>query len=272
LHPTNAWRLRGGVDFDFATNQIIPPAGFLVLVGFDPAADDLKRSTFQTRYGAQATLTGPWIGKLSNSGETLELFAPDNPQTIAPEVGFVPYVSVERVTYANTPPWALGADGTGFSLRKFNPAAFSDDPANWIAAAPTCGGNGAVADSDGDGIPDDWESRFGLTNGVNDAGLDPDHDGLSNLQEYLANTDPKDPGSRLQIAAILPATNAIEIHFIAAPQRSYSLMFADPGSPSTWRKLADINAEAQLRNVTLTDPLNIGPGGRLYRLVTPRLP
>lgn len=47
------------------------------------------------------------------------------------------------------------------------------------------------ADTDRDGLPDDWELARGLspTNAV-DAGLDSDCDGTSNLQEYSAGTDP----------------------------------------------------------------------------------
>ncbi|MBI3209703.1 MAG: hypothetical protein HYZ37_12495 [Candidatus Solibacter usitatus] len=46
-------------------------------------------------------------------------------------------------------------------------------------------------DSDGDGIPDDWEDQFGLdkTNPA-DANADPDGDGYTNIEEYLNNTNP----------------------------------------------------------------------------------
>ncbi len=46
-------------------------------------------------------------------------------------------------------------------------------------------------DDDNDGIPDVWETTYGL-NPLNaeDAGLDSDGDGLTNLQEYLAGTNP----------------------------------------------------------------------------------
>jgi hypothetical protein len=46
------------------------------------------------------------------------------------------------------------------------------------------------ADSDGDGIPDDVEQRFGMdANNPTDALDDPDHDGLTNLQEYQHGTE-----------------------------------------------------------------------------------
>jgi hypothetical protein len=50
---------------------------------------------------------------------------------------------------------------------------------------------GAAGDSDGDGIPDDYETANGLNpSDPNDAGLDPDGDGLFNLQEFQTGTDP----------------------------------------------------------------------------------
>jgi hypothetical protein len=48
-----------------------------------------------------------------------------------------------------------------------------------------------LPDTDGDGIPDWWESRYGLDRlSQNDAALDPDADGLSHLKEFLNATDP----------------------------------------------------------------------------------
>jgi type VI secretion system secreted protein Hcp len=46
-------------------------------------------------------------------------------------------------------------------------------------------------DSDGDGMPDWWEIEFGLDPLTPDGGADADQDGATNLEEFLAGTNPK---------------------------------------------------------------------------------
>lgn len=51
----------------------------------------------------------------------------------------------------------------------------------------------AVADTDGDGIPDEWEKRYGLNPAdPSDAAADTDGDGFTNAEEFAAKTDPTD--------------------------------------------------------------------------------
>ena len=63
------------------------------------------------------------------------------------------------------------------------------------------------SDEDDDGMPQDWEEKYGLDLQRNDSDEDPDGDLFTNHQEYLAGTHPKDPGSRPENHA--PATPAL---------------------------------------------------------------
>ena len=45
-------------------------------------------------------------------------------------------------------------------------------------------------DADGDGMPDSWESIYGLNLLSDDSSLDPDGDGLNNIAEYTSSTHP----------------------------------------------------------------------------------
>ena len=84
-------------------------------------------------------------------------------------------------------------DGAGFSLvivdEKADPDAWSDK-SNWKPSFVTF-----LADSDHDGLPDEWEILYGLNPKAADATLDSDGDTMSNLAEYIAGTDPTDPSS-----------------------------------------------------------------------------
>ena len=57
-------------------------------------------------------------------------------------------------------------------------------------------GNNADPDDDNDGIPDTYETANGLDPLIDDAGLDADGDGFTNLREFEAGSDPQDPASR----------------------------------------------------------------------------
>jgi len=58
-------------------------------------------------------------------------------------------------------------------------------------------------DANANGLPDAWERTFFGTLGVN-PNADPDGDGMSNKQEYLAGTNPTNSASNLKITAFDP--------------------------------------------------------------------
>jgi pectate lyase len=60
-----------------------------------------------------------------------------------------------------------------------------------IGGYPEYKGGKAPVDSDHDGMPDEWEKKYGLNpNDAGDASLDKDGDGYTNVEEYLNGTDP----------------------------------------------------------------------------------
>lgn len=87
----------------------------------------------------------------------------------------------------------------------------------WTSTVAASGGwaqitpGAAKADSDNDGMPDEWESRFRGTNPrVWDANADPDGDGYPNIEEYLnwaARDDVRYSGKLTSGTARLPASN-----------------------------------------------------------------
>lgn len=63
--------------------------------------------------------------------------------------------------------------------------------------------NLALIDSNGNGLPDFWEDQYFGGLGV-DPSRDTDGDGLPNLDEYKAGTNPTDPSSRFAFIDVAP--------------------------------------------------------------------
>jgi hypothetical protein len=237
------------------------PGELLLLTAIEP---EVFRQNYQVPVGVQ--VLGPYAGRLDNTGERLTLEAPDRPNLDA-----VPYVAAEVVRYNDRLPWPPAADGGGLSLQRLSASAYGDDPVNWPAAGPTPGQFFELADSDGDGMPDTWETTYGTQPFVPDGDEDPDDDGSTNREEFLAGTHPHDPASALRLESLtVDADNAI-LQFFAASNRTYSVLHKPSLMTGDWLKLMDVPAYPTNRMVGITNMLS-GEATHFYRLVTPAQP
>ncbi len=118
----SGWSLAGGVDFRFAEGTVLPGGGYLV-VAVNPAA--LVAATGATN------VFGPFTGRLSNSGETLELR--NNNQRL-----------MDSVRYRTSGDWPVAADGAGPSLAKRKVHLASEPAESWRASAQVGGTPGTV--------------------------------------------------------------------------------------------------------------------------------
>jgi len=127
-----------------------------------------------------------------------------------------------------------------------------------------------LSDSDHDGMPDSWEAINGLTVGADDAESDSDGDGATNLQEYLAGTNPQDPASYLKL--IIGDIPSPRLEFFAVSNKTYSILWNPWPTAPSWNKLVDFTAVPTNRTIRFADPVTSFESQRYYRLVTPQRP
>jgi uncharacterized repeat protein (TIGR01451 family) len=122
------------------------------------------------------------------------------------------------------------------------------------------------SDRDHDGMPDQWEVENGLNpDDASDAPLDPDGDGMTNLQEYLAGTNPHDGGSLLQITRVLVIGREVHIFFTAVSGKRYRLERMVNGPAESWVPVLDCAAGATTE-LEVIDLLPAGETTRIYRV------
>ncbi len=271
---TNTWRIAGGIDFTFPTNQSLAANARLLLVSFDPS-DPSELAWFSATYSVPTNVAiyGPYSGALDSAGDNLKLLKPDPPQTAPhPDAGFVPYILVEHVDYLPATPWPTNGIATGASLQRATAGLFANEPLNWFNAAPTAGTG--PADADADGLPDYWEIAHNLnpldSTGINGAQGDADGDGQPNLSEFLSGTNPRISIDVLKLSSVGIRTNNLVFSVPTLSGYSYSVLYRGNLTNSAWQKLLDFPADASPATREIIDPLS-GPA-RFYRVTTPAWP
>jgi titin len=115
-----------------------------------------------------------------------------------------------------------------------------------------------TTDSVGDGIPDAWRAAFfgspgNTTNSQSCATCDLDGDGLTNLQEFHAGTNPTNSASVIRITVVQPSGADVVVSFPSVPGKIYRVEMKDDVTLATWTLLADqITGTGNL--ISITDP------------------
>ncbi len=146
------WRLRGGINFDFAESVRLGAGETIVVVSFNPdtPANADRAAAYRAHYGvgADVTLVGGFSGQLSDRGEAIRLLRADVPAPDNPLI--TPRPVEDEVVYDDLAPWPVSTDGAGDSLQRAAPVFAGSSPASWQAAPPTPGVVSVAASVPGD--------------------------------------------------------------------------------------------------------------------------
>lgn len=126
-------------------------------------------------------------------------------------------------------------------------------------------GNPLDGDSDSDGVPDWWESKHYLSLTLADAHTDIDADGGGSFYEWVADTDPNDPLSKLTLLAFRRSAQ-IEIDFgITSVNRRYWIEASTSAMHGDWSPATDPPVVGIGGDMSLTTPATFGPDA-LFRI------
>lgn len=126
-----------------------------------------------------------------------------------------------------------------------------------------------ATDTDGDSIPDNWTSaHFGHPTGQladrSRATDDADGDGTTNLQEFLAGTDPKLGSSSLRTLAASQNGADFTFTFTSNVGKTYRVEASEDLAPSSWQVLTD-QLFGTGATITISDPIDASRPRRFYR-------
>lgn len=192
---------------------------------------------FQSHYTSSPLILGEWSsGALSNGGEEIVIRDPN---------GNI----IHQFRYDDDAPWPTAASGTGASLEVIDPEGDYASPGNWRASALVGGSPGSDIpfDADNDGLSNLQEEAAGS----DPLNPDTDADGASDGAEFIAGTDPTDASSLLIVTEITneSAQELISLTWISVPGKTYEVQESDRFN--TWLPLEELTAIESVTQTTV---------------------
>jgi hypothetical protein len=161
-------------------------------------------------------------------------------------------------------PLQLGTNLLVFRAYDFRTNQAGTDSITIVATLP-----GEGTDTDGDEMPNAWESAHGLNPASPNANDDTDGDGSTDYSEYLAGTHPRDPASVLRLSAALDTNATVLLSGVAVAGRSYAVQYRETLESGAWLRLTNFVPRLTNRVIQAVDTAPVAAPSRFYRLVTP---
>ena len=190
----------------------------------------LGSATGFTATGDQTGVANPLLGSLQNNGgptDTIALTITSPAVDKGKSFGLTTdqrgdLRMIDSPQFAN----ASGGDGTDIGAFEFHPLVYD-----------------AGSDTDMDGMSNDFEVFYGFNpNVAGDAALDSDGDGLTNLQEFQAGTDPRSPTSNLRVTAAAKNGSNFDVTFkLAVVGKKYRLERKDAMTDLMWSSINGVS-------------------------------
>lgn len=192
--------------------------------------DDLGNTTtgpvwrFSTGINSPPIVTNQSVTILGEAATNLTLAASDANgdhlvfSTSAPNRGLISNLNPDAGTLTYQPAHLFrGADS--FSFRASDSGSTSAIVTMSITVV-------SPPDLNSNGLPDSWENKYGITN----PSLDADGDGRSNLEEYLANTNPTNAASTLRFSTVTrDQSGSITLQWSSVGSTRYRIQYSNGG-------------------------------------------